>query len=238
MRQRHIYLFFINVLITVLCFGQEDTSKKEAILDTLPPAEKYGLRIGLDLSKLIQTAFNDNYSGFEIIADYRVYHGLYVAIEAGQESLIRDEENINTEGSGKYIRGGIDYNVYKNWRGMQNSIYVGLRYSYASFDQTLNDYSVFTSTDYFAPIQNTDPVTVDSLDASWLEFIFGIKAELFHNLYLGVNVSLRRLMNETTPEGFDNLFIPGFGKTNDFSEFGIGYSYTISYSIPFFTKKK
>ncbi len=236
MRQLRTYLFFISIIITNHFFGQEE--QKVTAQDTLPPAEKYGLRAGIDIAKLIRTAADDKYSGFEIVGDYRVYKKLYIAAEVGNESLLRDEENLSVEGKGNYIRGGIDYNTYDNWYGMQNSIYVGLRYGFSTFDQTLNDYTVFTSSNYFGPNQITEPIESDGLTASWIEFVLGVEVELFHNIYMGASVSLRNIISEEKPEGFDNLYIPGFGRTNDFSNIGVGYSYTISYLIPFFKKKK
>ncbi|PKV51699.1 hypothetical protein ATE84_3791 [Aquimarina sp. MAR_2010_214] len=236
MKQLRTYLFFISILITGHFYGQEES--KVSTRDTLPPAEKYGFRAGVDLGRLIRTAVDDNYSGFEIIGDYRFYKKFYLAAEIGNESLLRDEENINTEGSGSYARIGIDYNIYDNWYGMQNSIYVGLRYGFSTFDQTLNDYSIFTSTNYFGPNRITESVKSDGLNASWIELVLGIKVELINNLYLGANVSLRNLVSEKKPDRFDNLYIPGFGRTNDFSNIGVGYGYSISYLIPFFKKRK
>ncbi len=235
MKQLHIYLFFISILFTSYAFSQEE--KKLTAQDTLPPGEKYGLRVGVDLARIIRSSVDDKYSGFEIVGDYRIYKKFYLAAEIGNESLIRDEENINVEGSGSYIRLGADYNTYGNWYGMQNSIYVGLRYGFSTFDQTLNDYIIFTGTNYFGENRITEPVTEDGLTASWIELVLGIKAELFKNLYLGLNVSLRNIVSEEKPDGFDNLYIPGFGRTNDFSNIGVGYGYNISYLIPFFKKK-
>ncbi len=230
------YLFFISLLLTLSSYAQENT--KVTAQDTLPPSEKYGVRAGIDLSKLIRSTLDENYTGFEIVGDYRFYKDFYLAAEIGNESFIRDEENINVKASGNYIRAGIDYNVYKNWYGMQNNIYVGLRYGFSSFDQTLNDYTIFTDTNYFGVSEVNDKIESKGLNASWIEFVFGIKVETLKNLYMGANLSLRNLVSEKTPDRFDNLYIPGFGRTNDFSSIGVGYGYSISYLIPFFKKKK
>ncbi|WP_405206065.1 DUF6048 family protein [Aquimarina sp. LLG6339-5] len=241
MKQLHTYLFFISLLVSGTILGQEETNISAR--DTLPPSEKYGLRLGVDIGRLIRTAVNDDYSGFEINADYRVYKNYYLAAEIGNESLLRDETNIEVEGSGNYIRLGIDYNTYKNWYGMQNNIYAGLRYGFTTFDQTLNNYNIFTGTDFFDLDNNPENFRNErreskDLTAGWIEFVLGLKVEVLNNLYLGASVSLRRLVNEEDPAGFENLFIPGYGRTNDFSEFGVGYTYTISYLIPFIKRKR
>lgn len=245
MRQLPIYLFFINVLISGILVGQDEennkTDEKQQISarDTLPPAEKYGVRVGIDVGRLIRTAASENYEGLEIVGDFRIYRDYYLAGEIGNESLIRDEENINVEGSGSYIRLGFDYNSYDNWYGMQNNINAGLRYGFSTFSQTLNSYRVFTSSALFPNEVRTEKRESEGLTASWIELVVGLKVETLKNLYLGANVSLRRLVSETSPDkGFDNLFIPGFGRTNDFGRFGVGYNYTLSYLIPLKKKKR
>ena len=40
------------------------------------------------------------------------------------------------------------------------------------------------------------------------------------------------MINQTQPSNFDNLVIPGFNKTNDFSAFGVGYGYSLTYYLP------
>ena len=47
---------------------------------------------------------------------------------------------------------------------------------------------------------------------------------------------LKRKISEDKPDNFGNLYIPGFNRTYDYSEFGVGYGYTISYLIPIFKK--
>ncbi len=236
MKKLHTYIFFFSILISGFILGQEKA--KFNTVDTLPPAEKYGFRVGIDLSRIIRSSVNKKYKGLEIIGDYRIYRNFYIATEVGYESLLRDEENMNVNGSGNYFRIGFDYNTYKNWYGMQNNITVGLRYSYSSFDQTLNSYRIYLGEKYFTNEIKEKKIEVSDLNAGWLEFIIGIKVETFKNLYLGANISLKKITKEETPAFFDNLFIPGFGKTNDFSSYGVGYTYSISYLIPFVKKKK
>ena len=237
MRQLHTYLFFISIFISGLIQGQQE-EQKLSNRDTLPPSEKYGIRVGVDLGRIIRSSVDNDYSGFEVVGDYRFSKKFYLAAEVGNESLLRDEENISVEGSGNYFRVGIDFNTYDNWYGMQNNIYAGLRYGFSTFDQTLNEYSIFTGTNYFGVNTITDSVESNGLTASWIELVLGIEVELFSNLYLGANVSLRSIVSEETPDTFDNLYIPGFGRTNDFSSIGVGYGYSISYLIPFFKKER
>ncbi|WP_372920085.1 DUF6048 family protein, partial [Salegentibacter sp.] len=59
---------------------------------------------------------------------------------------------------------------------------------------------------------------------------------ILNNLYLTANVQLKRRLFQKTPNNFDNLTIPGFNRTYDDSNFGVGYGYGISYLIPIYKK--
>ncbi|WP_026838847.1 DUF6048 family protein [Gillisia sp. JM1] len=234
MKQQHIFLFFISIF----CILGIESSKAQTATDTLNYKERYGLRVGIDLSKPLRTLLQDEYSGLELLGDYRIYKDYYLAAEIGNEQMDLFEENLNVSAKGSYIKLGADYNAYENWAGMENAIIIGLRYGFSTFSQTLESYAISTQTPYFGTDVILTPQESKGLTASWVELIVGIKVELFQNLYLGANVQLKRQVTETTPSNMDNLYIPGFGVTNDFSQFGVGYSYNISYLIPLYKKAK
>ncbi|MDC8004410.1 DUF6048 family protein [Aureisphaera galaxeae] len=230
MRSKHILLFFISLWLGSSSLMAQTTS---ADTDSIPKRiEKYGIRVGADLSKLARTAFEDGYTGFEVMGDLRFSKKFFAAAEIGNETRDWDEENLTATAKGSYIKLGADYNAYNNWLGMDNAIYAGLRYGFATFSQELTSYGIFT-TDITFPteIVNTSQETT-GLTASWAEFIFGVKTEIFNNLYLSINLQLKRKISEDKPDNFDNLIIPGFNRTYDSSQFGVGYGYGISYLIP------
>jgi hypothetical protein len=68
--------------------------------------------------------------------------------------------------------------------------------------------------------------------------MFGFKAEILTNLFVGVNLQLKRRLSESKPENFENIYIPGFGRTFDSGKFGMGFGYNISYLVPFYKKAK
>jgi len=236
MRQTHILLFFISTLLLPCSLMAQETT---TIADTIPKRiEKYGIRVGVDLSKLARTAFEEGYTGFEVSGDLRFSERFYAAAELGNETRDWNEDNLTATTKGSFIKLGADFNAYKNWLGMENIVSVGLRYGLASFSQELTGYNVNTTNTTFP----TEFVTINQefsgLTASWVELQVGIKTEIFNNLYLGINLQLKRQISEDKPDGFDNLIIPGFNRTYDFSDFGAGYGYTISYLIPIIKKTK
>ncbi|WP_086477394.1 MULTISPECIES: DUF6048 family protein [Arenibacter] len=222
--------------------------------DTVKRTDPYGIRLGLDLSKPLISTLKDEYTGLEVVADYRLTNNWYLATELGNEKNTKQEDLYNFTTSGSYLKLGADYNTYGNWYGMHNLIHVGGRYAFSSFSQTLNNYHIFDTNRYWTdpqyqlnpptttpsdfPVGATDPKEFNSLNASWLEAVVGVKAELFANIYLGASVRIGYLITNKEPEGFRNLWIPGFNKVTDGSRFGVGYNYTLTYFLPLYKKAK
>lgn len=225
-----ISIFIISFLIFVpFCNAQ---TSSETTNDTLVHKEKFGLRAGVDLFKPVRTLIDKNYSGFEVMADYRVYKDYYLAAEIGHEQKTTFDDNITSKGSGSYFKIGFDYNAHNNWAGLHNMIFGGLRYGVSSFSQELIAYQIATTTPFFEPDIRTDAILFEGLTVHWVELIIGVKAEVLNNLYLSLNLQLKNRVAEKKPENFDNLFIPGFGRTYENSKFGAGFGYGISYLIP------
>lgn len=238
-------LKYITSICFIFCLSTGVAQDKPVDLqpkDTVEYKQAYGLRAGVDLSRILRTQLSDDYSGLEIVADYRLSQDMYIAGELGNENRTKQEDLYNFETSGSYIKLGIDYNTYENWYGMNNTIHIGGRLAYSTFSQTLNDYQYFDSNRYWNPdsfpVGSSEAIEFDNLNAAWLEFVLGLKTELFANIYLGGSIRMGFLVNNKDPEGFKNLYIPGFNKVTDDSNFGIGYNYSITYMIPLYKKSK
>ncbi|MDT0643311.1 DUF6048 family protein [Zunongwangia sp. F363] len=241
MKLKHTSLYITNLLLLLLFFGNLQAQEQEipppSVPDSVQYKQKFGLRAGVDLSKLLRTALQDDYSGLEIVGDYRVYKNFYAAAEIGNEKITFAEGLITATSTGSYIKVGGDYNAYENWLDMQNSIFVGLRYGFATFSQDLEEYTIYTTTSYFEPdVRTPEDGETTGLTANWIELIAGIKVEVLNNLFLSANVQLKRRIGQSTPPNFDNLSIPGFNRTYDDSSFGVGFGYTISYLLPLYKK--
>lgn len=231
-----INLFVFLMLCCVSAQAQNDSIAK-AKKDSIKHIQKYGLRVGGDLSKLIRTALDDDYKGFEIMADFRLSKRLYIAGEFGIEERTLGNDYLNATASGSYFKAGIDYNSYTNWFGMHNMIYGGLRVGASTFSQTRNSYAVYSQDQYWEPqFTSTDVEKFSDLTAIWAELIIGIKTEVLPNLFIGINAQLKNIFSQDQPGDFENLYVPGYNKTYDSSNFGVGYGYNISYLIPLFKK--
>lgn len=247
--------YFISILFSIgigICHAQEQASG-EPSKDSVVYKQPYGIRAGIDLSRPILSFFNEDYTGLEFMGDYRLTQNLYLAAELGNEKKSGREQlgnaltgNISElysySTTGSYLKLGVDYNTYENWYGMNNAIYVGGRYAASSFSNTLNSYAIFESNHYWNGQELITginaPEDFGSLNATWLEFVFGIKAELFANIFLGGSVRLGFLISNKASDRFPNLWIPGFNKVTDGSKFGVGYNYGITYFLPLYKKTK
>tara|TARA_R110002096_G_scaffold66077_4_gene160907 strand:+ start:4858 stop:5586 length:729 start_codon:yes stop_codon:yes gene_type:complete len=242
MKQQHTLTYFISSLvILVFCVSvnAQNDSIPKTVKDTLIIKEKYGLRIGADLGKLARSFFDDEYSGFEIAADYRLKKRIYIAGEIGFDEKTTVTDYLDITSTGSYIKGGIDYNMYQNWLDMDNMVYTGFRIGASTFSQNLNSFTIYNTNQYWArQFTSNDLQEFKGLTAIWVELIIGMKVELFNNLFFGLNVQLKVMASETEPDNFGNVFIPGFNKTFDSSGIGVGYGYTLSYRIPLYKKNK
>ncbi len=238
--------YFISFLLFSLVWSGFSQSEPLDLQqkDTITHKQEYGLRIGVDLSRPVLSFTSDGYTGLEFVGDYRFTDRIWLAGELGNEKRTDQEDLYNFTTSGSYLKLGIDYNTYLNWYGMNNSITVGGRYAVASFSQTLNEYRIYDSNRYFSPddfvLGGADPEEFSGRNATWLEMVIGMKAELFANIYIGMSIRLGHLVSQSDGdlERFPNLWIPGFNKITDGAKWGVGYNYSISYFIPLYKKAK
>ena len=228
---KHILKYTFSLFIVLLSIVGNAQSK-----DTTKIAQRYGLRVGLDLHRLSKSFYDRDYQGLEIVGDYRVSKKFYIAGELGNEDKTVDDDRFNFTTKGTYFKVGFDYNAYENWLDMENMIYAGMRYGVSSFSQTLNTYTIYDPTNYYGENTIVSGEKFNGLTASWLEVVGGVKAKILNNFYLGFSVRLNYLVSNKKPDNFDNLYIPGFNRTYD-GKFGAGFNYTLSYMIPIYKKK-
>ncbi len=243
MKIQHMYASIIRgviltLLFSTMAYGQQE--KKKTVQDTLVYKQKYGLRLGTDISKLARSFVTDDYSGFEIMGDYRLSKRIYIAGEIGNEERTLDYNQLNNTTKGSYFKAGIDMNFYQNWLDMENMIYAGFRVGAASFSQTRNSYTVYDVYNQYWGDRYTvnESQTFDGLSAVWTELQVGLKAELFNNFYAGFNVQLKVLITEKEIDNYENLYVPGYNRTYDSSRFGGGFGFNLSYLVPIFKKDK
>lgn len=236
---KYITKFFVFLGIVSVAAQSKpiDTQQK----DTVVYEQSYGLRVGIDLSRIIRSSLDDDYTGFELVGDYRLTNDLYLAAELGNENITRQEDLYEFNTTGSYLKLGIDRNTYANWYGEQNLIFYGGRLGFSTFNNTLNNYQIFDTNRYWNPGDFTTgsqtPEKFNNRSATWIEAVFGTKAEVLPNIYLGASIRLGFLFTDAQNGRFPILYVPGFNKVTWDSKFGVGYNYSISYFLPFYKKK-
>ncbi len=237
---KHTLKYTFSVLILLVSFNV--TSQETVVKDSLstkkdsvaPKKERFGIRFGVDLFKLTRSFYEKDYRGIELVGDFKLTRRHYIAVELGNENKTVDDDRINFTTQGTYIKAGFDFNAYENWLGMENIIYIGLRYGVSSFSQQRNSYEIYNRDSYFGVTPEIiDGEKFSGLSAQWVEVVAGFKAEVYKNIYLGISLRVNRLMNNKQPENFDNLYIPGFNRTYN-GDFGVGFNYTVSYFLPLY----
>lgn len=234
---KHTFSFTISVWLMLLCCSSLLAQDKKT--DSVVYKQNYGLRLGGDLYKLVRTAVDKDYTGFEINGDYRLTKRWYLAGELGTEEKTTTTDFLDITTTGSYFKAGVDYNFYRNWLDMENMLYGGLRVGVSSFKQQLNSFTIYdVNNTLFGQYSSAVGREFNGLSAIWAEVIFGLKVEVLNNLYMGANIQLKGLISQDAPPNFENVYIPGFNKTFDSGRFGVGFGYNLSYLIPIFKKDK
>lgn len=227
---KYIISFFTAIIVFPLFSQQEN--------DSTITKSIYGLKIGMDLSKQIRMLTEPDYKGLVLMGDYRLMDKLFVAFELGTEDKLIENEVLNFKTKGSFIKIGANYNVYKNLEDLENEIYVGLRLGTSNFDHKLNSFKVYNTNQYWNQNEIVNYEEFQNLNSTWFELIFGFKAEVINNTYMGISLRLKRLLDQNEPPNFSNLYIPGFNKVLENNNIGVGLTYSLQFRIPIYKKKK
>ena len=95
--------YFISISFVMLMIFSAGAQNDSIAQDSIKYKQKYGLRLGGDLSKIIRTFIDDDYTGFEISADYRYSKNLYIAGELGTEEKTTSTEFLNSTAKRKLL---------------------------------------------------------------------------------------------------------------------------------------
>lgn len=228
----------------------KEKSKKEKI-----PFEYY---LGIDLSKPLRTALSssfladnvlisEGYRGYALQGMLRVTKNGYISADVGYErfrtisgySYEKEDKNENKEtiertylnqlGSGMYFDFGWDQNIYKNWSGMRNLITVGGHIGLSRMRQQMQSYRVYTTTDYISLelVENTG--IEDYFTNVWISFVVGFHVEVFQNVFLVGSIHSNFRMYFDRADNIENLFVSGYGTTNDYEDLNFRISYGLRY---------
>ena len=220
--------FIISIMLLLPLMGVAQDSTR------YPINEMKGIRVGIDVSKLIlPIIYKGERVGFEATADMHVKGNFFAVAEAGWLNVNLDRTtpdfSYKYKENGMYGKLGIDYNMLKSRRPNSNDIvYGGVRYAISTFSHQATG---ITIPGHFWPDESNGEILKKNLNAHWIELLFGLKAEIFTNFYLGATFRLKFSIVPPKDDYSKPYMIPGFGNGN--SNFAIGLNYYVSYNIHF-----
>ena len=208
--------------------GEEVSGKQGSEKDTL---RTYGPRFGVDLARIYFLFDKPQQIGAEFSADFELYKNIYPVFELGYNNMTHDRDLFDYRSGGTYGRAGIDYNVLSlKDRSTHHTITLGFRYGMAIFSHRIED--VIIQDAYWGDF--VPDIHEVNLTGHWFELVFGMKAEVFSNFFLGWSLRYKILLNpEMDPYMIPDM-IPGYGSGGEDRLFGATYS--MYYKIPLFKK--
>jgi len=215
-----IYILFLVIsLLGIDLWAQEDSiaiesqtivKETQAVADSLTNKQKKAgnLFIGVDLFNPAVSFFTDKQGGVAMVS-YRVYEKWNAVAEIGFEKNIYDDLDWNIDVNGMYFKLGFNWFVSQDYQDASNGFYAGMRFAYAMYEQTVNQYPIRLSTNQ---IDEYGSLPQANVSAYWVEIVGGGRIRLLSNFYADVSIRPEIYAGSKKQEGLDPLVIPGYGK--------------------------
>lgn len=219
MRIRRILLYISILLLISTLSGFSQGAKDKWRYE--------GPRFGVDLSRFTSSFFGSGERlAWEIRGDYPVKGIWFPTVEIGMLRLKDKKDNYFYRNNGVYGRLGVDLNILR-FEALDDHdlVFVGLRYGFSNFTHEAEQ---VTYSNYWGDLETSIPE--NNLNAHWAEVVFGMKGEIFKNLFIGWSFRIKFVMAKTRDEIIEPFIIPGVGRTN--IEIPMDFSYGVYYRIP------
>lgn len=191
-----------------------------------------GPRVGIDMSRfLVPYMQKGKRNGWEIQADVPYKGNWFPTVELGMQWFDDKRDGFHYKNNGTYARLGIDMNIVK-FESLKDHdfVFIGARYGYAIFNQATE--GIGTS-NYWGSI--TSSVPRRTMNAHWVELVFGMKGELFSNFFLGWSLRAKFPISVTNDQNIKPYIVPGIGKITGGTPFD--FSVGVYYRFPIFRTK-
>lgn len=219
MKQRLTYILCLAISLFSLClFAQEDSINIETktliketqdSISTLKSKKKTGnLFVGVDLFTPALAFFNDRRGG-QAMVSYRVYKKWNAVAEIGYEKNKYDELDWNIDVDGMYFKLGFNWFVSQDHEDASNGFFTGMRFAYATYDQTVNQYPIRLANNQ---IYDYGSLPTENVSAYWVEIVGGARVRIISNFYADFSIRPEIYLGSKKQEGIDPLVIPGYGK--------------------------
>ena len=209
-------LYILSCFFNLILFANHEINAQKLNIDALG--------FGVDISKYVINAVNTNILEHEIFLNIGLPEKTDIIAEYGYSDSQIEKYNYYYNVKGIYQKYGVNYHVIKEKR---DNIFIGSRFGYCKFNRNITD--ALIQDEFWG--SNMVDFTNETIRSYWLEFVAGIKVEVLTNFFLSWDFRIKTHLSSTKDDLMKVIYIPGYGKRN--SKLGSGFSYTISYQIPF-----
>lgn len=221
---KYICCSLVIFLFTILFTYGQDVEMYAPVKEKVP-LELKGIKFGLNVGRFSDYLFKPERVSYETSFDFNLSHKYFGVIEAGYSEIELKKDNYNYLSDGYFFKLGMDYNMLKK----QPTDYLGLgiRLGWADFSQSADNIIIETG---HWPTSSTS-INPKSLNTYWLEASFGLKGEIFKNVYFGWSALIKIRVAGGTDLNVQPYDIPGYGSAT--KGINLGANYYIFYQIPF-----
>jgi hypothetical protein len=222
------YIFSVVILLAAsTASAQED---EEFVPDTT--ARRFiptGVRFGPDLYSILNSYYNEKFTGWEVAADIDFYR-YYLVAEYGAwaSDILLDNGVYNNDGN--YFRVGVDVNfLFKD--PDKNMFFLGGRFGTSSYSDQLT-YSYDVPEFPGSVITASNPHVV----ATWLELTTGLKVKVWKIFWLGATARFKFGLDLDGNGDLTSYDVPGYGL--NYKPNWWGFNYYAMIRIPFRGEKE
>jgi len=241
MKKEVLKYIFSVLFLSLVCFiarGQEPRQKKEQRQDqgqnqndelfvqeeVKEPLQLKGISFGVNIGRFSDYVFMPDRVSYESALNVNVSNKFYGVIEAGYATTNLKKDNYGYLSEGYFVKAGMDKNLLKKYPS--DFLGIGFRIGNAQFSHSASNITI--ESEHWNTTQSS--VENNAHSFYWFEVSFGIKGEIFKNLYLGWS-GLVKINMTSIDDTFTPYNIPGFGKYSGTVKLGVNYF--IIYQIPF-----
>jgi hypothetical protein len=199
------------------------------------PVKKF-LLFGFDLYGPVYQFIQPSDANYEGSFALGLFKKIYPTFELGYMNINRNSSKdtlYHYSSKGNFMRFGIDYNIFKRKHASElYMVFIGCRYSFANLNYTADNIIIYDNIwGDEGRFTFGNKSFSGNVNAQWLEFTAGIRAEVFKNFALGWTVRYSILTRSTGMDLIKPVSIPGYGSGTNTSN--IGFTYSIYYILRF-----
>lgn len=219
------FRYIIFSLLFVFGCTQVNGQIKALQKDTVKVRFFNGIRLDVDLVPLASSflSTHETYS-YEVALQSDLKHKYFPVVEIGYGGADKiSSTNIGYKTDAVFGRVGLDFNIMKEKKSVKptnNLFLAGIRVGFSSFKYNITDVSIVN--DYWGENQTLNYENIPATRV-WIEFVAGMRVEIFKNVFLGWTVKNKSTSSEDVAGKFKPWYIPGFGLNTGNANWEVNY---------------